>query len=210
MQLLENIKSRIERLYNLDLQINLEDFLSTLDDPQQQARVDLYPVEDDLYISLYFSEEMYDWLKRVEGDKKIRVNDLANFSNVIEDTSHFCYLAYKCGMQDIHPSHISRYEMELQGYIDTFVLELDYMLNSGTIPKDMTSYFFEHRIINENHPESYKEVYHNAGKLASNYCRFIEEKAYRGEKGKLLEDLRKLYRKDHLGKFEHIKSITSN
>ncbi len=210
MQFLENVKSRIERLYNIDLNINLEDFLSTLDEPQQQARVDLYPIEDDLYISLYFSEEIYDWLGRIEKDKKIRVRDLPNLSNVIEDTSHFCYLAYKCGMQDIHPENISRYEMELQGYIDTFVLELDYMLNSGTVPKNMTTYFFNHRAINENHPENYKEVYQSAGKLASVYCRFIEEKAYRGEKGKLIEDLRKLYRKDHRGKFEHIKSLSKN
>ncbi|MFW6450359.1 MAG: hypothetical protein ACOCZ6_04860, partial [Nanoarchaeota archaeon] len=97
-----------------------------------------------------------------------------------------------------------------QGYVDTFILELDYILNSGLVPKNINNYFFEHRQINENHPENYKEVYHQAGKLASIYCRFIEDKIFSGKKGKLLEDLRHFYRKNHKGKIEHIKSIAKN
>jgi hypothetical protein len=136
---------------------------------------------------------------------KLTRKNIIHYYILTEEVSHFVYLFWKCGINDISPEDVSRQELELQGKIDRYILLMDFFMrqNDGETPAWMKRMLFDnlpHRF--ESHP---KEIYAKANRFAKKYCSFIEHNfILRRDIEGLLKDVRTLYNYNERNKLNHI------
>lgn len=203
--MLSKIKNDLVRIYDIDLSgIDIKFFLGlTKEESYADGMLEIRQEDDELGICLRFSDEIYRWMADTEKNKTVMKADTYKMLTIIEETSHFCYVAWKCGIQDIHPRHLSRTELEMQGFIDAYILLTDYSLRASVPPMTIDA-FFGCRKIDENHPENYKHAYKKAIFFARPYLNFLHGLLAMGRRDDFMVDLKKFYRKNEMQKIEHI------
>jgi hypothetical protein len=206
--LLDNIKTSLEKLYDIHTGINIHDYLCEDDKtPANDGGVNvlLDPEENVLFLNI----QLHPRYLEILGDKsfinKLTRKNILHYYVLTEEVSHFVYLFWKCGISDISPSDVSRQELELQGKIDRYILLMDFFMrqNDGETPAWMKSMLFDklpHRF--ESQPE---EIYAKANLFAKKYCSVIEHNfILRQDMDGLLKDVRRLYSYNERNKLNHI------
>ena len=206
--LLDNIKTNLEKLYDIDTGINIDDYLRADDKaPDNDGSVNvLFDSEEN---ALFLNIQLHPRYMRILQDEsfvnKLTRKNIPYYYILTEEVSHFVYLFWKCGINDISPSDISRQELELQGKIDRYILLMDFFMrqNEDETPAWMKSMLFDnlpHRF--ESHPE---EIYAKANLFAKKYCSIIEHNfILRHDIEGLLKDIRKIYNYNERKKLNHI------
>ena len=206
--LLENIKTSLEKLYGIDTGINIGDYLYEGDKASRNdGSVNVFLDSEEMVLSLNI--QLHPRYLRLLQDEsfinKLTRTNILHYYILTEEVSHFVYLIWKCGVNDISPSDVSRQELELQGKIDRYILLMDFFMkqNDGETPAWMKSMLFDnlpHRF--ESQPE---EIYAKANLFAKRYCSVIEHNfILRHDIGGLLKDIRKLYNYNEKNKLNHI------
>ena len=175
--LLENIKTSLEKLYGIDTGINIGDYLYEGDKASRNdGSVNVFLDSEEMVLSLNI--QLHPRYLRLLQDEsfinKLTRTNILHYYILTEEVSHFVYLIWKCGVNDISPSDVSRQELELQGKIDRYILLMDFFMkqNDGETPAWMKSMLFDnlpHRF--ESQPE---EIYAKANLFAKRYCSVIE------------------------------------
>ena len=206
--LLDNIKTSLERLYDIDTGINIDDYLCEDERASgNDGSVNVFLDEEEtvLLLNIQLHPRHLKILKDESFANKLTRKNLLHYYIITEEVSHFVYLIWKCGINDISPSDVSRQELELQGKIDRYILFMDFFMrqNEGETPAWMKSMLFDnlpHRF--ESRPE---EIYARANLFAKKYCSVIEHNfILRRDIDGLLKDVRKLYNYNERNKLNHI------
>lgn len=206
--LLEHIKSSLEKLYDIDTGVNIDDYLCKdhkASGSDGSVNVFLDSAETTLFLSIQLHPRYLRLLQDESFVNKLTRTNILHYYILIEEVSHFVYLIWKCGINDISPSDVSRQELELQGKIDRYILLMDFFMkqNEGETPAWMKSMLFDNLPLRfESHPE---EIYAMANLFAKKYCSVIEHNfILRGDIDGLLKDVRKLYNYNERNKLNHI------
>jgi hypothetical protein len=211
--MLNKIKSYIENLYMIELkEINIEDFLTKLPkDYPIDGGVFLEKKEEYLSISLGFSEKILEFIgysteltKKKSQKKIIKAKDFELLNTVIEEVSHFCYISWKYGYQNQPLQSVSRFELELQANIDTYLITTELMLRNNKIPLNLKENLFQKREIYEGHKKSWKEIYIKTRYYAESYTNYLDYIISNKNIKQAHNDLREFYRKGELAKKQHI------
>ncbi|MHC4844110.1 MAG: hypothetical protein ACYTEE_09950 [Planctomycetota bacterium] len=206
--LLDKIKTSLEKLYDIDTGVNIDDYLSKDDNtPGNDGSVNvlLDSEETVLWLNIQLHPRYSKILQDESFVNKLTRKNILHYYILTEEVSHFVYLFWKCGINDISPSDISRQELELQGKIDRYILLMDSFMrqNEGETPGWMKSILFDklpHRF--ESHPE---EIYAKANLFAKKYCSIIEHNfIMKRDIDGLLKDVRTLYNYNEKNKLNHI------
>ncbi len=123
--LLDNIKTSLEKLYDIDTGINIHDYLCEDDNaPVNDGGVNvlLDPEENVLFLNIQLHPRYLRILEDESFANKLTGKNILHYYILTEEVSHFVYLFWKCGISDISPSDVSLQELELQGKIDRYIL----------------------------------------------------------------------------------------
>jgi hypothetical protein len=208
--LLENIKDNLEQLYDINIGINIDDYLYKDNKPPPNdggVNIALDPEKDVLELNIHFHPQ---YLKILEDESfidKLTGKNIVYYYVFTEEVSHLVYLYWKCGINDISLVDISRLELELQGKIDRYILLMDFFIkqNEGTIPTGMKNLLFDK--IPKRFENHRKKIYVTANLFAKEYCSVIEHNfILKKDVSGLLRDARRLYNLNERDKLNHIMS----
>jgi len=206
--LLDNIKNSLEKLYDINTGIDIHDYVYKDDKASANdgsVNIFLDSEEDVLFLNIHLHPRYLRILEDEAFINKLTGENIIYYYILTEEVSHFVYLYWKCGINDISPSDVSRHELELQGKIDRYILLMDFFMrqNEGETPTWMKNMLFDklpHRF--ESYPE---EIYAKANSFAKKYCSVIEHNfILRQDTDGLLKDVRKLYHYNERNKLHHI------
>ena len=206
--LLEDIKTSLEKLYDIDTGINIDDYLCEEDKTSGNdgsVNVFLDSAGATLLMNIQLHPRYFKLLQEDSFVNRLTRTNILHYYILTEEVSHFVYLIWKCGINNVSPSDVSRQELELQGKIDRYILLMDFFMrqNEGETPAWMKSMLFDNLPRRfESHP---KEIYAKANLFAKKYCSVIEHNfIVRRDINGLLKDVRKLYNFNERNKLKYI------
>ncbi len=212
--MLETLLRHIDRIYDLDLDVNIEEFLISRETclrlAGEPADAVVLVTQDgeraDLQVGLYLNEETLSRLNRLKLTSALTVEDFAVLCTAIEEVSHLAYLLWNAG----RGKQVTPLELELQGEVDKFITAMLLLArqNRGRVPADLLDRLFGSFELREGLDESHRARYLAASSFARNYCSSLVRRFLRHSRlSDLLEDLRLFYRLSQCGKIGHISRV---
>jgi hypothetical protein len=179
--ILSTIQKQLEQLYQLNLHINVEDFLidremlctiyphfKTQALPQELLLVNSQEETHD--IGLFVEPSVLENLKADDPQRTLDQNNLEDFLTAVEGVSHFVYLA-----QHVLTDHpVTELELEIQAEVDKYLLCLLYETPSAPLAprKILRGLFHSYRLMSSLTDEQ-KERYHMAHRVAYRFCQAL-------------------------------------
>ncbi len=216
--MLDSILHHIDRVYVLDLNVDIRDFLVSRDtcarlgaDPSRGSVLVRQDRDEEVELGLYIGEAELERLREV--DMASTPMPAASFELLllaIEEVSHFAYLAFSASRE----KPVTELELELQAEVDkyvTFAL-LHASRNEGRVPKDLLDRLFSDFVVRADLDAERRERYLAASSLASRYCSTVVQEAFESKYGlvPLLAELRSFYRLSQRGKISRIHDVVYN
>jgi hypothetical protein len=216
--MLDSILHHIDRVYVLDLNVDIRDFLVSREtcarlgaDPSRGSVLVRQERDEEVELGLYIGEADLERLKKV--DMASAPMSAASFELLllaIEEVSHFAYLAFSASRE----KKVTELELELQAEVDKYVtFSLLYASeNGGRIPRDLLDRLFSDFAVRPDLDSERRERYLAASSLASRYCSAVVQEALERERGlaSLLAELRSFYRLGQRGKISRIHDLVYN
>jgi hypothetical protein len=215
--MLDSILRQLDRVYELDLQVDIRDFLVS---GETCRRLGAEPnrgsilvkqdgaAGDELQIGVYLREE--DLHRLSEVDLAAAPMAPASFELLllaIEEVSHFAYLAFSAS----RGKRVTELELELQAEVDKFVTFslLHASRNQGRVPRNLLERMFSDFTLGPELDSDQRERYEAASSLASRYCSHVLSPTLEREArfGPLLLELRSFYRLSQRGKIDRIHRV---
>jgi len=174
---LRRVQRDLEEIYRLDQIASVEEFLISTKELQQYlpselpARPQLLVREEEEGVSfgVHLGDDV---LERVqEGD--LETTDLSDFCSVVEEVSHFLYLAWS--VKNKRP--VSLLDVELQGEIDKFLLSSLHHPDQENLIERMFDDFSLHKELTE----AEQALYRRASRLGAKFCRSLGSACEEGE-----------------------------
>jgi hypothetical protein len=212
---LQGLQSLLERLYDVDIDHDVYDFLVTDRGrvpglaPAAQARATeeellLAETADGAGIALYLDPDL---LRRLEGADPVGAlteNNLADYCTALEGVSHFVYSAWRleCDLP------VSLLELETQAEVDKYAVTVFLLADQqgGVYPAQVHARLFDRVSFDARlEPDQYLR-YRTAHRCAAQYCRRLERRfVSRGQARieALVRELRKFYRLGSAAKLRH-------
>ena len=107
---LEKIQKDIENLYGLETGINVMDYLYSGIVVNERGPFVLPKMEDDvLSLGVHFTEPLQNLVEKADREG-ISFNYVRGYSLIIEEVSHFVYLAWKVGQNNYPLESLSVFE----------------------------------------------------------------------------------------------------
>jgi hypothetical protein len=216
--MLESILRQIDRVYVLDLNVDIRDFLVSREacarlgaDPSRGSVLVRQDREQEVELGLYIGEDDLERLSKVDlASGPMPPASFELLLLAIEEVSHFAYLAYSASRE----KRVTELELELQAEVDkyvTFAL-LHASWNEGRVPKDLLDRLFSDFAVRDDLDDEHRERYLAASSLASRYCAAVVQAALESERGlaPLLAELRRFYRLGQRGKINRIHDVVYN
>jgi len=212
---LRGLQSLLERLYDVDIEYDVYDFLVTdrralpgvapaNDTRAAEEELLLAETSDGAGVALYLEPAV---LRRLEGADPVGAlteNNLADYCTALEGVSHFVYAAWR--LQGDLP--VSLLELETQAEVDKYALTV-FLLKAqqgGGYPSQVHPRLFDRVSFDERlEPDQY-DRYRTAHRCAAHYCRRLEHRfVARGEARTeaLVRELRRFYRLGSTAKLRH-------
>lgn len=213
---LRYLQSLLEQLYEIDIGLDVEDFLIT--DRRLATLLDRSPrprdipekllIEqsgEDVDVSLYLHEAIVERLRAQNPLHSLHRGNLNEFFTALEGVSHFVYLAWNLG----HDRPISQLEMELQAEVDKYCLAAALFARQlGGIPDELHPLLFERVRYDAQLDRDEHRRYSAANHHAKRYCRALYERFLRPRHGhRITRELRHFYRLWHRRKIQRIEAF---
>jgi hypothetical protein len=212
---LNQLQSLIGRLYDVDMNYDVYDFLVTdRRDLEGAAPVnDARALEEALLlaespdgagIALYLDASL---LRRLEGDDpvgELTESNLADYCTALEGVSHFVYSTWRLH-RDLP---VSLLELETQAEVDKYAVTVFLLADQqgGDYPAQVHARLFDRVSFDARlAPEQYQR-YRTAHRCAAQYCRRLERRfVSRGQARieALVRELRRFYRLGSAAKLQH-------
>ena len=212
--MLNSIFRHIDRVYGLELEVDIEDFLISSDTcarlGQDSARAAVLVREgqshEELELGVYLGEEALDQLTEIDLTTSLCPASFELLVTAIEEVSHFAYLHYSA----LRERCVTQLELELQAEVDKFIITWMILLasrNDGEPRNLLDRLFGDFEIRRELEPMT-RERYQAATSLAARYCTHVVQAALsRDRLSALLPELRSFYRLTQRGKIGRIHNI---
>jgi hypothetical protein len=211
---LESILHHIDRLYGLDLGVDIRDFVV---DGDTCARLGADPtrgsvlVKQDgggaIEIGLYLGDDNLERLTAVDLSLTMSPSSFEVLFLAIEEVSHFAYLLFSAA----HAKRVTELELELQAEVDKFVTAATLLAsrNGGRVPENLLDRLFSDFEPRPQLGAEERARYESASSLASRYCSYVVKAALVRERrfGPLLPELRSFYRLGQGGKIGRIHHV---
>jgi hypothetical protein len=212
--MLESILTHIDRVYGLELEVDIRDFLITgevcahfgADPRHSKVLVRQDKRGGELELGVYIDEEKLDRLREIDLSARMTSESFETLATAIEEVSHFAYLLFSASRERF----VTELELELQAEVDKFVTATLLLAsrNRGRVPKDLLDRLFGDFEVRAEIDGGRRERYEAASSLASRYCSyFVQTELSRGRFAKLLPELRSFYRLSQRGKIGRIQHL---
>src|SRR6202011_5096923 len=212
---LRGLQSLLGRLYDVDLDHDVYDYLVTdrralrdveagLDTRDQEEELLLAETPDGAGVALYLDPSL---LRRLEGANPVGAlteNNLADYCTALEGVSHFVYSTWRLD-RDLP---VSLLELETQAEVDKYAVTVFLLADQmgGGYPAQVHARLFDRVSFDARlEPDQYHR-YRTAHRCAAHYCRRLEHRfVTRGEPRieALVRELRRFYRLGSTAKLRH-------
>jgi hypothetical protein len=211
---LRGLQTLLGRLYDVELQHDVYDFLvtdrasigaSTNERRTLDEELLLAESTDGAGVALYLDPEVLSRLEAQDPHRALTENNLADYCTALEGVSHFVYSTY--GFERDIP--VSLLELETQAEVDKYavtVFLLAEQQGGQSYPAQVHARLFDRVSFDVRlEPDQY-ERYRTAHTLAARYCRRLERRFVNRGKLKIeamVRELRSFYRLRHAAKLRH-------
>ena len=216
--MLDSILHHIDRVYVLDLNVDIRDFLVSREtcarlgaDPSRGSVLVKEAGDEGIELGLYIGEEDLERLTEVDlASSPMPASSFELLLLAIEEVSHFAYLAFSASRE----RRVTELELELQAEVDKFVTFalLHAARNRGRVPNDLLDRMFSDFTLRPDLDSDRRERYTAASSLASRYCSYVVQSSLESDCGlaPLLAELRSFYRLSQRGKIGRIHDLVYN
>ena len=212
---LRGMQTLLGRLYDVDLDYDVYDFLVTDRrelsgfDPVNDRRAPdeellLAESADGAGVALYLDDELLRRLEAADPFGALTEQNLADYCTALEGVSHFVYSTWRLDRD----APVSLLELETQAEVDKYVATV-FLLSrqrGGAYPAQVHARLFDRVAFDARlEPEQY-DRYRTAHRCAAQYCRRLERRFVRRGEAQteaLLRELRKFYRLGSTAKLRH-------
>ncbi|HUL81808.1 MAG TPA: hypothetical protein VL131_06690 [Gammaproteobacteria bacterium] len=210
---LGGLQALLAELYALDLEYEVDDFLTTdtdlaraLDASGREIDEKLLIAETDgeAEVSLYVEPRVLERLARSDPLAKLDGDNLEDFWTAFEGVSHFTYYAWNAKLE----KSVTLLEMELQAEVDKYVATTLLLARQGQRPpRGLHHWLFEMPRLDERLDGDELERYRRANRYAGKYCRKLGPAIATGAAGAAARaELRRFYRLSQPSKIAHIEA----
>jgi hypothetical protein len=201
------IQSRLERLYDVTLPVQVQDFLLTGDAARFFAvsgdSVLVVEDGDTLDVGVYVEPPSLANLAERDPFARLDALNLSDFCTATEEVSHFLYLVWSA----LHGRPVTRLELELQAEIDKFVTAALCLDAQGAepAPEALATRLFERYRLRDGLDAESRERYETANAFGGRYCRSLVRRYLKDRQlDALTTELRRFYRLPQQGKLAAI------
>jgi len=214
---LNTLQKLLERIYRVEVNLDVEDFLIT--DPDLARRLDtsvnpreskeklLVSQQDDhLDLALFLDASV---LARLSDDNplvSLHSENFVDFLLAVEGVSHFLYLIWNAGAD----RGVTLLELEMQAEVDKFVTaaSLWKRQGKGLMSSELRYCLFEAPAYDAALDEVQRQRYEDANHYAGKYCLRLETRYLKKARaGEMMEELRRFYRLTQGEKIRLINSV---
>jgi len=212
--MLSSILQHIDRIYDLELDVDIHDFLVDTDTctrlGHDSARASVlvreHHARDELELGVYIGDDELEQLSNIDLTARIQPDSFELLVTAIEEVSHFAYLAF-CANRE---KRVTQLELELQAEVDKFITAtlLVASRNGGRVPAGFLDRLFGDFEIREGLDVSVHDRYAAAASFASRYCSYVVQDSLGSTSLRaLLPELRSFYRLTQTGKIGRIHNL---
>ncbi|HXV59489.1 MAG TPA: hypothetical protein VEK15_02260 [Vicinamibacteria bacterium] len=210
--MLDAILAKIDRVYGLDLGVEIADFLigkemcTRLGVEARNGSVIVKDGQGAVELGVYIGEEQLKCLESIDLTAELSPVVLEHLLVGIEEVSHFAYLVFSTSRR----RPVTQLELELQAEVDKYVTSILLLAanNGGRVPSNLMDRLFSDFRPREDLDSEQRERYWAASSLASRYCSYVVQASLETQEfGRLLPELRSFYRLNQQGKIGHIHNI---
>ena len=212
---LRGMQSLLGRLYDVDVQYDVGDFLVTdrgvlghiaADNDTRVLEEELLLTEtaDGAGMALYLDAALLQRLENANPLGALTEANLADYCTALEGVSHFVYTAWRLDRD----APVSLLELETQAEVDKYAATVFLVAHQrgGDYPAQVHSRLFDRVSFDERlEPEQY-DRYRTAHRCAAQYCRRLERRFVQRGQARieaLVRELRKFYRLGATAKVAH-------
>jgi hypothetical protein len=212
---LHGLQSLLGRLYDVDINYDVYDFLVTdrgslhaaaSGEPARDIEEELLLAEtqDGAGVALYLDPELLGRLEGADPVGALTESNLADYCTALEGVSHFVYSTWRLD-RDLP---VSLLELETQAEVDKYAVTVFLLADQqgGGYPAQVHARLFDRVSFDARlEPDQYHR-YRTAHRCAAHYCRRLEHRfVSRGEARieALVRELRKFYRLGSTAKLRH-------
>ncbi len=213
--LLESLKRDLERIYEIDVPLALDDFLITdraaitriAAPPPAETQEALYLLEDgdDTAVALFIDAQVMSRLEDDDPRDALHEGNLADFCIALEGVSHFTLMAWRAQ----HDFPVTQLELEMQAEVDKFAASAMLLgrQDNGRVPSDLSRRLFRGVSFLPGLEPECRERYERANAYAGRFCESLERRYVRAREGAAMtRALRRFYRLDQRQKIRHIEA----
>ena len=212
--MLASILRHIDRVYDLKLDVDIQDFLLTSDmcarlghkDARASVFVREHDARDEIELGVYIGESELEELSKIDLTQAIHPESFETLVTAIEEVSHFAYLMFSASRE----KRVTQLELELQAEVDKFITATLLLAsrNEGRVPANVLDRLFGDFVVRDGLDTGTSDRYAAAASLASRYCSYVVEASLGRESlHALLPELRSFYRLDQRGKIGRIHNV---
>lgn len=212
--MLTDILRHIDRVYDLELDVDIRDFLLTPqmcarlghDDARASVLVREHETRDELELGVYIGESELEALSKLDLTEAIHPDSFEVLVTAIEEVSHFAYLLFSASRE----RRVTQLELELQAEVDKFITATLLLAsrNQGRAPAGVLDHLFGDFDVRPELDAATRARYQSAASLASRYCSYVVQASLDRESlHALLPELRSFYRLTQRGKIGRIHNV---
>lgn len=209
-ELAVDVQRRLEAFYDLAPEAPVTDYLVRSSDaahlPGGGSRTLVAQAGDEVSVGVVLDEAVGAHLERSDPRTRLDSTNLGSFSTLTEEVSHFLYLLFRARSE----RSVTQLELELQGEVDKYLAAL-FFLNledEGAVSARLRQLLFTRYRLAEGLSAESARRYHEASRLASRYCRWLESRFLRTRRlGDLGREARRFWRLGQREKLERIAGL---
>lgn len=209
--MLADILQHIDRVYDLDLDVDIQDFLVSSDmcarlghsSGRASVLVREHEARDEIELGVYIEESELEALSNIDLTDDIHPASFEILVTAIEEVSHFAYLLFSASRE----KRVTQLELELQAEVDKFITSTLLLAsrNHGRVPAGVLDHLFGDFELRCGLDAGARDRYQAAASLASRYCSYVVQQSLGSERlHALLPELRSFYRLTQRGKIGRI------
>jgi len=208
-QLAVDVQRRLEAFYALDPEAPVTEYLVAPGEvahlPGGGSRTLVAQAGDEVSVGVVLDEATSAHLEKSDPRVRLDSSNLGAFSTLTEEVSHFLYLLFRARRE----RQVTQLELELQAEVDKYLTALFFLSlqNEGAVSTRLRQLLFGRYRLAEGVSAESAERYHEASRLASRYCGWLEARYLRTRRlPDLAREARRFWR---LGQREKLETIAA-
>jgi hypothetical protein len=212
---LQGMQSLLGRLYDVEVQYDVDDFLVTdrgalggiaADNDTRLLEEELLLTEtaDGAGMALYLDAGLLHRLENANPLGELTEGNLADYCTALEGVSHFVYTAWRLDRD----APVSLLELETQAEVDKYAATVFLIAHQqgGAYPAQVHARLFDRVSFDQRLEPAQYDRYRTAHRCAAQYCRRLERRFVQRGQARieaLVRELRKFYRLGATAKLAH-------